>query len=192
MPLSLPRIAALTDAQLTEDQRDALERATQPGSPPLNIFRTLAHVPQALRGFMAWATYILSGNSLSVRQRETVILRIAFLSRSAYVWSHHSRLGRDAGLNEAEIAALKAADVPSGSTADAALVRACDELHGRQFVSNETWAALEAHFSVRQRMDIVFTAGQYMQTCMMMNTFGVQLDEGHQLDPDLVARSGPF
>jgi hypothetical protein len=45
--------------------------------------------------------------------------------------------------------------------------------------------ALEAHFSVRQRMDIVFTAGQYLQTGMMMNPFGVQLDEGHQLDPDL-------
>jgi 4-carboxymuconolactone decarboxylase len=186
MHLSRPRIAALTDAELTSEQREAVARATQPGSPPLNIFRTLVQVPEALRGFMAWATYILAGNSLSTRQRETVILRIAFLSRSAYVWSHHVRLGRDAGLSEVDVLALKAgADAPSWSPADAALVRACDDLHTYQFVSNETWSALKAHFNDRQFMDIVFTAGQYLQTCMMMNSFGVQLDEGHHLDPDL-------
>ncbi len=30
--------------------------------------------------------------------------------------------------------------------------------------------------------------GHYTQVCMMLNTFGVQLDEGQQLDPDLDAR----
>jgi hypothetical protein len=33
-------------------------------------------------------------------------------------------------------------------------------------------------------MDVVFTAGQYTQVCMMLNSFGVQLDEGQTLDPD--------
>ena len=31
----------------------------------------------------------------------------------------------------------------------------------------------------------VFTAGQYTQVSMILNTFGVQLDEGQTLDPDL-------
>ena len=34
-------------------------------------------------------------------------------------------------------------------------------------------------------MDVVFTAGQYTQVSMFLNTFGVQLDEGQALDPDL-------
>ena len=34
-------------------------------------------------------------------------------------------------------------------------------------------------------MDLVFTAGQYTQVCMMLNSFGVQLDTGQTLDPDL-------
>ena len=34
-------------------------------------------------------------------------------------------------------------------------------------------------------MDMVFTAGQYTQVSMMLNSFGVQLDEGQVLDPDL-------
>jgi hypothetical protein len=34
-------------------------------------------------------------------------------------------------------------------------------------------------------MDVVFTAGQYTQVSMLLNTFGVQLDEGLKGDPDL-------
>ena len=34
-------------------------------------------------------------------------------------------------------------------------------------------------------MDVVFTAGQYTQVSMILNSFGVQLDAGQILDPDL-------
>ena len=36
-------------------------------------------------------------------------------------------------------------------------------------------------------MDVVFTTGQYTQVSMMLNSFGVQLDPGLTLDPDLKA-----
>jgi hypothetical protein len=36
-------------------------------------------------------------------------------------------------------------------------------------------------------MDLVFTVGQYTQVSMILNSFGVQLDEGQSLDPDLRA-----
>lgn len=36
-------------------------------------------------------------------------------------------------------------------------------------------------------MDLVFTAAQYTQVSMILNTFGVQLDEGQTLDPELKA-----
>jgi hypothetical protein len=34
-------------------------------------------------------------------------------------------------------------------------------------------------------MDMVFTAGQYTQVSMILNSLGVQLDPGQTLDPDL-------
>jgi hypothetical protein len=43
MHLNEPRIAPLSDAELTPAQREALAPASYPGTPPLNIFRTLAH-----------------------------------------------------------------------------------------------------------------------------------------------------
>ena len=36
-------------------------------------------------------------------------------------------------------------------------------------------------------MDLVFTIAQYTQVSMLLNTFGVQLDPGQVLDPDLRA-----
>jgi 4-carboxymuconolactone decarboxylase len=90
MPLPFPRIPALSDAQLTGEQREALALASNPGTPPLNIFRTLVHASDALGAFLARAMYILRNHSLPTR--EAVIVRIAFLCRCGYVWAHHVQL----------------------------------------------------------------------------------------------------
>jgi 4-carboxymuconolactone decarboxylase len=189
MHLTSPRIPALTDAELTPEQQDALKPASYPNTPPLNIFRTLAHAPEALKAFLVWGTYILRNNALAPREREIVILRTGFLCRSGYEWTQHVRIALRGGMKAEEIAALKTgAEASVWSPADAALIRACDDLHARQFISEPVWSALKTHFSEKQCMDVVFTAGQYTQVSMMLNTFGVQLDEGQELDPDLDMR----
>lgn len=180
MRLKSPRIAPVE--QLNEDQSAALE-----GLPPLNIFRTLVHAPKALKGFLAWGNYVLSRrNSLPPREREIVILRIGYLCRSGYEFTQHTRIGKRDGLTTEEIARIKQGAGAAGwSAADQALIRAADELHADQFISEATWQALSEHFDEKQRMDVVFTAGQYTQVSMMLNTFGVQLEAGETLDPDL-------
>ena len=189
MHLKSPRIPPLALDALTPAQTEALAPFVASGRPVLNIFRTLAREPEAFKAFLAWGNYILRGNALPSREREIVILRTGFLCRSGYEWTQHVGMVRRGGMSEDEIAAIKTgAEASHWSPADAALVRACDELHERQFVSDATWAALNGHFSEKQCMDVVFTAGQYTQVSMMLNSFGVQLDEGQDLDPDLDAR----
>ncbi len=184
MRLTKPRFAPLSDAELTPEQAEALE-PMRPG-PVLNIFRTLAHAPKALARFNSWGGYVLSRrNDLAAREREIVILRTGFLCKSGYEWTQHVRIGLQAGLTEDEIARLKQGAEAGWSAADAALIRASDELHAGQFITEPTWAELGRRFTPKQCMDVVFTAGQYTQVSMMLNTFGVQLDEGQTLDPDL-------
>ena len=184
MRLSKPRYAPLTDAELNAEQAEALE-PMRPG-PVLNIFRTLARAPKALSRFNAWGGYVLSRrNDLPAREREIVILRIGFLCKSGYEWTQHHRIGLQSGLTSAEIERIKAGAGAGWSAADAALIRMADELHADQFVTDPTWAELAAHFTPKPCMDAVFTAGQYTQVSMFLNTFGVQLDEGQTLDPDL-------
>jgi 4-carboxymuconolactone decarboxylase len=186
MRLSQPRISALSDDQLNADQAEIVRPMAQTGR-VLNIFRTLAHAPKAARAFLAWGGYILSRrNDLPAREREIVILRTGFLCRSGYEWTQHVEIGLGIGLTTAEIAAIKVgASAPLWSAGDRALIRASDELHADQFITDATWAALKEVFTDKQCMDVVFTVGQYTQVSMMLNSFGVQLDAGQTLDPDL-------
>ena len=111
-----------------------------------------------------------------------------FLCRSGYEWTQHVAIGLRSGLTPVEIERIKAGpDAPGWTQADALLIKASDELNQRQFIGSETWTALSAHFSEKQCMDLVFTVGQYTQVSMILNSFGVQLDEGQTLDPDLKA-----
>lgn len=186
MRLSQPRIAPLTDEELTPEQAEVLAPIAERG-PVLNIFRTLARHPAAARAFLDWGGYVLSRrNTLPARERELVILRTGYLCRAGYEWTQHTLLGLQAGLTEAEVERIKAGPDDAGwGAADAALLRACDDLVRDHCVSDRTWAALGAHLDERQLMDVVFTIGQYTQVSMMLNSFGVQLEDGLRADPDL-------
>jgi alkylhydroperoxidase family enzyme len=184
MRLTKPRIAPVPDAELDADQKEILAPM---GDRVLNIFRTMVRAPKAAKGFLAWGNYVLSRrNDLPAREREIVILRIGYLCKAGYEWTQHVPIGVRAGLTDDEVARIKqGAPAPGWSAADQALLRASDELHHDQFITDATWAALKAHFTDKQCMDVVFTAGQYTQVSMILNSFGVQLDAGQTLDPDL-------
>lgn len=187
MRLDNPRISAISNADLTSEQRLEIDPLTNRNGMVLNIFRTLVHSPEALRAFMAWGGYVLSDeNGLPPRERELVILRIGFRCRSGYEFAQHTRVGLRCGVTENEIELIKGDPEHSHWTAaERSLLVAADELHDDHFVSDTTWAELSRHFTEKQRMDVVFTVGQYTQVSMILNTFGVQLDDGQVLDPDL-------
>ncbi len=190
MYLNAPRIAPSAQDQWTPEQAELAAPILARRGKILNIFRTLLNHPDAMRGFLGWGNYVLSKkNSLPAREREIVVLRTGFLCKSGYEWTQHVPIGQRAGLTDLEIAAIKTgAEAPNWSLADAALIRAADDLNARQFVSDANWQTLGAHFSQKQCMDVVFAAAQYTQVSMILNTFGVQLDEGQVLDPQLRAR----
>lgn len=185
MRLQKPRVAPLQDNEFTEEQRDALDYFIREGW-VLNIFRTLARAPKALKRFNLWGGYVLSSrNDLSPRDRELVILRTGFMCKSGYEWAQHVVIGKDCGLTDAEIARIKRGpEDAEWSDLDRAMLQATDELVTDHFISETTWKALSS-LTDKQRMDIVFTVGQYTQVSMILNTFGVQLDEGLELDADL-------
>lgn len=189
MRLSEPRVQPLSNEEWTAEQAELMSPFLSRGA-DFNIFRTMVRHPEAFRAFMAWGNYILSrSNALPAREREIAILRIGWLCRAGYEWGQHVVIGKRSGLTDAEIEAIKAgADAPSWSPADAAILAACDELHRDQFVSNPTWERLSAHFDEKQRVDLVYTVGQYTQVSMLLNSFGVQPDRGLAIDPALDGR----
>ncbi len=191
MRLKRPRVEPVDLDRLDETQREVLAPFANPenkvgGGKVLNIFRTLVHAPKALRAFLVWGNYILSRrNDLPEREREMVILRTGWNCRAGYEFAQHTRIGKDCGLTETDIARIKQGPEADGwSAIESAMLRAADELHADQFVSEQTWNDL-AELGDKGRMDLVFTVGQYTQVSMMLNSFGIQLEDGDQPDPDL-------
>ena len=189
MRLSKPRIVPLDLDRIDAAQEAALAPVREGRLGVLNIFRTLAHAPKALTAFLGWGSYILSRrNALPPRERELAILRTGFNCGAGYEWTQHCAIGLEAGLTELEIGAIKQGPgEPSWNAIDRAILSACDELTRDFFVSDATWEAL-APLGDKARMELVMTVGQYTQVSMMLNSFGVQLDPGQSLDPQLDRR----
>jgi alkylhydroperoxidase family enzyme len=176
MRLSKPRIAPREREDLSDEELEFMSRFDEPW---FNIFKTMLNHPDLMRRWLVFGNHVLGKSTLPVRERELAILRVGYLCRSEYEWGQHVLIARRSGISDAEIARVAAGpDAAGWSAADAALIRAADELHGDQMISDATWAALEKTWDRKQLMDLVFTIGQYHLVAMALNTFGVQRDPG--------------
>ncbi len=72
-----------------------------------NIFSAMGNNPEVLRGYLRCGNALWAHCGLDVATRELVILRCAYAQNSAYEWHQHVRIGRDAGLTDAQINGLR-------------------------------------------------------------------------------------
>ena len=178
MRLTEPRVAPVAEAAWTEEQREALSRIRVNGQ-LLNIFSTLANHMDAYRAFMGWSPYIFSLSGLEPRHREMLMLRIGWLAQAEYEWAQHAVIAKRLGMTDEELRRIAAGPDAEGWTPhEAALLRATDELYADAFITDSTWDALAAEYDTQQMMDVVFTVGQYHLVSMVLNSLGVQIDEG--------------
>ena len=172
-----PRITPLSEEEMGPEAAAIMAPIVEAGR-PWNIFRTLVRHPDLARRWMVFANHVLFKSTLPPRERELAILRVGWLCGSEYEWSQHCVIGREAGLSDAEIERVKQGGSADGWTELESLVLgATDELHDDKMVSDATWAALAAHWSEQQLMDLVFAVGQYTLVSMALKTLGVPLDD---------------
>jgi alkylhydroperoxidase family enzyme len=147
--------------------------------PALNIFGTLARHPKLLKRWLVFGNHVLGKSTLDARDRELLILRTGWRCRAPYEWGQHVVIARSNGLTDAEIERVAdGPDAPGWTPSESALLRAADELHDEQSLTDDTYAALAAGYDERQLIDVVFTVGQYTLVSMALNAFGVGRDDG--------------
>lgn len=179
MRLTKPRLAPLPVDQFPDELREHTGAA--PGQPILNIYGTLARHAKLTKRWLVFAAHILGKSSIDGREREILILRTGWLCKSEYEWGQHARIGLLVGLTTEEIKRIAAGpDAPGWQPFDQMLLRAADELHDDQFISDGTWNALAQRYNEQQLIDLIFTVGQYTLVSMALNTLGVQLEDGMQ------------
>ncbi len=192
-PDSGPRITPLAPADWPPQMADALAalRPAEPRHPfpsrregrpkGLNVLGTLARHPALARAFHTFNGHILFGTTLTPRERELLVLRVAAVRHSDYEWAQHVVLAGDAGLTEADIERITVGpDGPNaagGEPLDEAMVRAVDELIVDGAIGEHTWAVLAESLDEQQLMDLVFTVGAYDVLAMALGSFGVELDD---------------
>jgi len=180
MLLNTPRIHPLPESEWHDETRALLESYRREGR-VYNIFTTLAHHPKLLNRWLVFGKHILSQSTLPAREREIVILRVGWLCRAEYEWGHHVAIGKQTGLSADDIARIaKGADATGWDAFEASLLRAVDELHANSLISHATWQALARRYNTEQLLDFLFTAGQYKLVSMVLNSVGVQLEEGFE------------
>ncbi|MFD7206584.1 carboxymuconolactone decarboxylase family protein [Streptomyces sp. NPDC059893] len=155
------------------------------GRPDSHILGIYAWHPAFIRGWMPFSNH-LRHSTLSDRVREMAIIRTTWLGFGEYEWAQHVRMSRAGGhLTDAEIDALgEGPDAAEWSAADAALVRAVDELCTVKNIADATWQELEKEFSQEQFIDFVFTVGTYDMHCTAFNALGLQLEPGMARFPE--------
>ena len=167
-----PRLAPKPSAEWDDETRGII------GDSSLNIFATLAHHPKLMKRWMVFGNHVLAKNTLPAREREILILRTGWNCRAPYEWGQHVVIGRASGLADDEIERIAAGpDAPGWDAFDATLVRAADELHVDQSLTDATYADLSTHYDAQQLLDVVFTVGQYHLVSMALNTFRVERDD---------------
>ena len=186
-----PRLAPLPPDEWGDDARAALADAypaevvarllsTEPGSQPMP--NALAHddaSPRA-RGPVPrrTTTCCCNGPRSSPAQRELVVLRVAWRTRSRYEWVQHLRLA-PTGRHHARGDRRRS---PTGPARDAwtpleaDLLAATDQLIDGYRIDDDTWKRLAEHLDERQLVELVFVVGTYTALAMAFKSFGLQLD----------------
>jgi alkylhydroperoxidase family enzyme len=141
------------------------------------LLSTLVRHPKLTRAYLHFSSYLLYGSTLPPRIREQVILRVAHRRGCTYEWTHHVDMGKEVGLTDADIEAARTGNADNDF--DRALFCAVDELDEKSKISDQTWATLGARLDEKQRMDLVFTTGNYIALAMALNTFGVEVEDDH-------------
>jgi alkylhydroperoxidase family enzyme len=170
-----PRIPPLPREGRDPAVDELLAGFRRPDGSELHIFTTLARHPKLLQRWSAFGGALLYRGRLSGRDRELLILRTGYLTRAHYEWGQHVEIGRAAGLSDDEIARVaEGPDAEGWSAADAALLRAADELHGEARISDATWAELAGAYDEQQLIEVCMTVGQYHLVAFTLNSLGVE------------------
>lgn len=151
-----------------------------------NTMMTLANHPALAIPQLDFGKYMLVHSSLTPREKEIIILRVAARYRSAYQWAHHVHSAHVIGMTDAEIAALETGGASAlWNATEQAIVDATDQLCDAGRIDDATWATLAAAMDRRKLMDLLYSVGFFTMNAWAFGAMGVQLE------PDFAAFSKP-
>ena len=178
MRLSDSRIAPLAAEDLTEEQAEIIAPTLARGGTPATVVMTLMRHMPLFTNLNVLGRHIMSGSSLTPRQREILIMRVGWNTQCEYQWGQHVLMSESTGLDADDHERIKQGPLAGWNELESTLLAAVDELLADTMIGDATWSILEQHLATEQIIDMIFTVGHYNMVAMSLNVIGVQREAG--------------
>ena len=180
---SPPRLEPLRPDQCGPKELEVLAALRKsiglPDGPLPELVATLARHVDLWQVHAAVSVKLYSG-TLTSRDSELSILRVAWLCQAPYLWGQHVSHGK-------RIADMTSEDMERiviGSTApewnehERAILEATEELHADSMISDATWSVLAKKLNEKQLIELPILVGQYHGIAYMQNSLRLRLMPG--------------
>jgi 4-carboxymuconolactone decarboxylase len=175
------RIGPVPPASWNDHQREVIRDLIRSDGSAPNVIATFVRHPDLCQRWIALSRTLLHHGLLPNREREIVILRIAWRLRSDYEWRQHA--------SRVDAQTLEWLSDPSANKFETELeqdlVRSVDEYCGAETIGPTNWADLTRHYDEQQLLEVVFLCTQYRALANILNILRVEPDTELPLLPPL-------
>ena len=172
----MARLPYLEKEDLPEAHRHLLDR-------DINLAKLLAHSPNGAKYVSGLGGWIRHQSQLDARLRELAILKVGYLTRTPYEYSHHVKIGREFGLTDADIHAVAdGSDGRDSGLDDVACLtlRAAREITEQEAMSEATFNALQAQLGNEGVLDLTIVASFYNAIIRILKTLDIDVEPDYQ------------
>jgi len=179
------RFEAITDkSQIQEDRYAEFDAIVgvlgRVGGP----FSAMFHSPGLAQKVMEAGAHIRLQSTLTMGERELIILAVSREKDAVYEWSAHVGQARNNGVAEATIEAVRDnADLSSLDEHERDIIDYVRQLLRTNRVSDELFRRLVERKGLRWVVELTGTIGQYQYISAINNAFEVQPHEGAEMLP---------
>lgn len=143
-----------------------------------DIFKLLSVNKSIFLPWLHFASKLMPYGKLAARERELIILRVAWLCKCRYEWGQHIEIG----INKAKLSDEDIINITKGTTAfklkkEQLLIKACDEFKTENSISAQTWQILSTYYNDALLLEISFLIGHYIMLAGILNSTGLPLEQ---------------
>ena len=168
------------------------------GLPPAmaqrNAYRTLAIHPALVKAVFGQLSALLLRNRLDTRLRELMIMRIGWVTGSAYEWTQHWRVATQAGIPPEDVLAVRDWRAsPRLGPADRAVLAAVDDTLATGRIADATWAECIRHVrDPGEQVELVAAIANWGMFSQLLRSLDAPVEDGVMVwPPDGLAPAAP-
>ena len=174
----MARTPPVTRESIPEEHRATFDEYIKDrgGVPDGGPGSVLLNAPEVAKRALGLAGYLRGETSLSPRIRELAMLVAACENDCQYIWNAHAAAGRQAGLSDALVDAMRdKKDLPNIPEDEAAVINYGREFYRTHRVSDATFQAALQQFGAHGLTNLTNLMGYYALLAFNANCFQIDL-----------------